>query len=83
VIIDVTGIDVMDTRTVDHFIRMARAVELLGADCVLTGLSPALAQTIVQVGVEIRGIRTYQTLRQAIRSFVIRPAINGNGNGAR
>jgi rsbT co-antagonist protein RsbR len=84
VIVDVTGIDVMDTRTVDHFIRMARAVELLGADCVLTGLSPALAQTIVALGVEIRGIRTFQTLREAIRNFATRvDGANGRGGVVR
>src|SRR5690606_31304093 len=40
IIIDITGIDVMDTRTVDHFMRMARAVRLLGSECVLTGINP-------------------------------------------
>jgi len=85
VIVDVTGIDVMDTRTVDHFIRMARAVGLLGADCVLTGLSPPLAQTIVHLGVEMRGIHTFRTLREAIRDFVTRPQnkpVRANGHAA-
>jgi len=68
-IIDVTGIDVMDTRTVDQFLRMAGAVKLLGAECVLTGVSPALAQTMVHIGVNV-GIATYRTLRDALRAFV-------------
>src|SRR6516225_2847591 len=52
-IIDITGIEVMDTHTADHFIRMAKSVRLLGAECVLTGINPQIAQTIVHMGVEM------------------------------
>lgn len=69
-IIDITGIEVMDTGTADHFMRMARAVGLLGADCVLTGINPHIAQTIVQMGVDLRGIRTHRTLRDALKFYV-------------
>src|SRR5262249_46677004 len=44
--VDTTGIAVMDTRTADHFLRMAHAVHLLGARCVLTGIKPLIAQTM-------------------------------------
>src|SRR5215831_18096795 len=70
VIIDVTGIEVMDSRTTDHFIRMARAVQLLGAECVLAGISPAIAQTMVHMGVELRGIGTFRSLRDALAHHV-------------
>jgi rsbT co-antagonist protein RsbR len=70
VIIDVTGIEVMDSRTTDHFIRMARAVGLLGAECVLAGISPNIAQTIVHMGVELRGIGTFRSLRDALQHYV-------------
>lgn len=69
-IIDITGIDVMDTRTADHFIRMARAVRLLGADCVLTGMSPQIAQTVVHMGIDMTGIATHRTLRDALQHFI-------------
>jgi rsbT co-antagonist protein RsbR len=69
-IIDITGIEVMDTGTADHFMRMARAVGLLGADCVLTGINPHIAQTIVQMGVDLRGIKTHRTLRDALKNYV-------------
>jgi rsbT co-antagonist protein RsbR len=72
VIIDVTGIEVMDSRTTDHFIRMARAVGLLGAECVLAGISPNIAQTIVHMGVELRGIGTFRSLRDALAHHVHR-----------
>lgn len=70
VIIDITGIEVMDTNTADHFLRMARAVRLLGADCVLTGISPAIAQTIVQMGVEMGDVTVHRTMRHALASFI-------------
>jgi len=69
-IIDVTGIEVMDTGTADHFVRMARAARLLGAECALTGLTPTVAQTLVHMGIEIEGVRTFRTLRVALRTIV-------------
>jgi rsbT co-antagonist protein RsbR len=70
VIIDITGIEVMDTRTADHFVRMAKAVGLLGAECVLTGINPQIAQTIVHMGIDMEGIRTHRSLRDALYYFV-------------
>ena len=69
-IIDITGIQVMDTATADHFLRMAKAVRLLGAECVLTGINPQIAQTIVHMGVEMAGVNTHRSLRDALQHFV-------------
>ena len=69
-IIDITGIQVMDTGTADHFLRMARAVRLLGAECVLTGINPNIAQTIVHMGVDLTDILTHRSLRDALQYFV-------------
>jgi rsbT co-antagonist protein RsbR len=69
-IIDITGIEVMDTGTADHFVRMARAVGLLGARCVVTGVNPAIAQTIVHMGVDLSGLRTHRTLRDALAHYI-------------
>jgi rsbT co-antagonist protein RsbR len=71
-IVDVTGIEVMDTRTTDHFIRMARAVRLLGAECVLAGISAVIAQTIVHMGVDLVGLITFRTMREALHHYVQR-----------
>lgn len=71
-IVDLTGIEVMDTMTVDHFARMARSVRLLGAECVITGISAAIAHTMVQMGVSLGDIATYRTLREALRRQVAR-----------
>jgi rsbT co-antagonist protein RsbR len=73
-IIDITGIQVMDTATADHFIRMAKAVRLLGAECVLTGINPNIAQTIVAMGLELSGIATHRSLRSALQYYVARAA---------
>ncbi|MFW6031096.1 MAG: STAS domain-containing protein [Myxococcota bacterium] len=69
-IIDITGIEVMDTHTADHFLRMAKAVHLLGARCVLSGINPNIAQTIVHMGVDMGGIETHRTMRSALAAFV-------------
>jgi rsbT co-antagonist protein RsbR len=66
-IVDITGIDVMDTRTADHFLRMSRAVRLLGARCLLSGINPTIAQTMVHMGVEMHGIEFHLSLRDALR----------------
>ena len=67
VIIDITGIEVMDTKTADHFIKMAKAVKLLGAEPVITGTSPSIAQTLTHIGVDLGDIRTLRSLRDALR----------------
>jgi rsbT co-antagonist protein RsbR len=69
-IIDITGIEVMDTRTADHFLRMAKAVRLLGARCVLTGINPNIAQTIVHMGVDLAGLECHRSLRDALQHQV-------------
>jgi rsbT co-antagonist protein RsbR len=70
-IIDITGIEVMDTKTVDHFIRMAKAVRLLGSQCVLTGVSPNIAHTMVNMGIDLSDVTTHRSLREALKSYVI------------
>jgi rsbT co-antagonist protein RsbR len=69
-IIDITGIDIMDTGTADHFVRMAKSVKLLGADCVLTGINPHIARTLVQMDVQLTGITTYRSLRTALQRYI-------------
>jgi rsbT co-antagonist protein RsbR len=66
-IVDITGIDVMDTKTADHFIKMAKAVRLLGAECILSGINPGIAQTLTHIGVDLTGVRTMRNLRDALQ----------------
>jgi rsbT co-antagonist protein RsbR len=67
VIIDITGVELVDTSTADHFIKLVRAVELLGARCMITGVSPAVAQTLVSLGVDLGALTTLQSLRHALK----------------
>jgi rsbT co-antagonist protein RsbR len=69
-IIDITGIDAMDTKTADHFIKMAKSVRLLGSECILSGINPAIAQTLTHIGVDLTGIRTMRNLRDALQAFL-------------
>jgi rsbT co-antagonist protein RsbR len=79
-IIDITGIDVMDTRTVDHFIRMAKAIRLLGAECALTGLNPHIAQTVVHMGLDLSDIVTHRSLRDALFRYVTSAGAGPDGS---
>ena len=66
VILDITGVEVVDSRTADHFIRMVRAAELLGTVCILTGIRPAVAQTFVELGVDLTSITTLKNLQAGL-----------------
>ncbi|MBK9264652.1 MAG: AAA family ATPase [Polyangiaceae bacterium] len=65
-IIDLTGVDAVDTGTADHLMRIVRAVQLLGAQSIVVGIRPEVAQTIVSMGVDLSSISTLATLRQAL-----------------
>jgi len=66
VIIDITGVPTVDTGVANHVMRSARAAALLGAQCVLVGVSPAVAQTMVQLGVDLGDLVTRRNLQSGI-----------------
>lgn len=70
VIVDVTGIEAMDTSTADLFIKMAKAIRLLGAHPVLTGISPGIAQTMANIGVNMTAITTMRTLKDGLEAYL-------------
>jgi anti-anti-sigma regulatory factor len=67
VIIDITGVEIVDTRTADHFVKVMKSAELLGTRCVMTGIRPAVAQTLVELGVDLSSIRTLRNLEEGLR----------------
>lgn len=67
VILDITGVEVVDTKTADHFIKVVKAAELLGTTCVLTGIRPAVAQTLVEIGVDLSRVLTLRNLQDGLR----------------
>lgn len=62
VLLDVTGVEFVDTNTAHVFLRIARCVELLGGCCIVTGIQPAVALTLVALGVELPSLVTRSTL---------------------
>lgn len=71
-IIDITGVEAMDTATASHILKLMHALRLLGAEGILTGIQPAIAQTIVGLGVELSGIKTLGSLRDGLRFCMAR-----------
>jgi rsbT co-antagonist protein RsbR len=67
VIIDITGVEVVDTKTADYLLKVARAARLLGTRCVLTGLRPAVAQTLVEIGADISELATLRNLKEGLK----------------
>jgi anti-anti-sigma factor len=70
VILDITGVQVVDTHVANVLIRAAQAIKLLGAQTILTGIQPAMAQTLVNLGVDLSQIMTRSTLQSGI-AFVL------------
>lgn len=66
VILDLTGVDLVDTSTADRFVKLAKAAQFLGCECVLTGIQPAVAQTLTELGVEFAGLASQRNLQQAL-----------------
>lgn len=67
VIIELTGVNSLDTGTADRVVKLSRSVSLLGAKCILTGIQPDVAQTLVQIGVDFSGLTTQRNLKSAIQ----------------
>lgn len=70
VILDITGVPIVDTQVANRLIQTAQAARLLGAEVVLTGIRPEVAQTLVGLGVDLGAITTYSTLESAIGSVL-------------
>ena len=65
-IIDITGVPTVDTLVAQHLLKTVTAIRLMGADCVISGIRPQIAQTIVHLGVDLKGVTTKATLADAL-----------------
>lgn len=68
VLIDITGVPVVDTMVAHHIIQAAEAVRLVGARCMLVGIRPEIAQTIVNLGINLDEIITKNTLKKGVEA---------------
>ncbi len=66
-IIDITGVPTVDTLVAQHLLKTVAAARLMGADCVISGIRPQIAQTIIHLGVDLGSVITKATLADAFR----------------
>lgn len=66
-ILDITGVATVDSAVANHLMKTVAAVQLLGASCVITGIRPEVAQTIVHLGVDLSGVETLSTLAEGLK----------------
>jgi ABC-type sugar transport system substrate-binding protein/anti-anti-sigma regulatory factor len=66
VIVDISAVPVVDTGVANHLLSTAAQARLLGTTMILVGISPEIAQTMVQLGIDLSGIRTFSTIREGL-----------------
>lgn len=66
-IIDITGVPMVDTLVAQHLLKTVAAARLMGADCIISGIRPQIAQTIVHLGVNLSEVSTKATMADAFR----------------
>jgi rsbT co-antagonist protein RsbR len=66
IILDIQGVAAMDTAVANHLIKIAKATKLMGCTCIISGISPSVAQTLVHLGVNLDTIRTNSDLQEAL-----------------
>ena len=88
-ILDITGVPTVDTLVAQHLLKTVAAARLMGADCIISGIRPQIAQTIVHLGVDLNAVTTKATLADAFDtalkrlSLTITKVANGSrGSGA-
>ena len=65
-ILDISGVGVVDTAVANHLIKITKATQLMGCECTISGVSPAIAQTVVELGIEVGTVHSTSTLRDAL-----------------
>lgn len=65
-ILDITGVPTVDTLVAQHLLKTVTAIRLMGAECIISGVRPQIAQTIVHLGVDLEGVTTKASLADAL-----------------
>jgi methyl-accepting chemotaxis protein len=69
-LLDIGGVAVVDTAVANHLIKIAKAAVLMGCETIISGISPAIAQTIVELGIDLGSIQTTSTIEAALRDSI-------------
>ncbi len=75
-LLDIGGVAVVDTAVANHLIKIAKAAVLMGCRTIISGISPAIAQTVAELGIDLGAIQTTSTIETALRESIGR---SGNG----
>jgi len=75
--LDIGGVAVVDTAVANHLIKIAKAAILMGCKTIISGISPAIAQTIAELGIDLGSIQTTSTIESALRESITRPGAGG------
>jgi methyl-accepting chemotaxis protein len=73
-LLDIGGVAIVDTAVANHLIKIAKAAVLMGCDTIISGISPAIAQTIAELGIDMGAIQTTSTIESALRDSIKKPS---------
>lgn len=66
-ILDISGVAIIDTSVANHLIKVTKATKLMGCECIISGISPAVAQTMVELGIQIEEVNTTGSMKDALQ----------------
>ncbi len=66
IVLDILGVLTVDSAVANHLIKITRATQLMGCQCIVSGISPEVAQTMVNLGIDLEKVQTTSTLRNAL-----------------
>lgn len=67
-ILDISGVPAIDTLVAQHLIKTVSATRLMGAECIISGIRPEIAQTVVHLGIDLSDVITKATLASALKT---------------
>jgi anti-anti-sigma regulatory factor len=65
-VLDISGVGAVDTAVANQLIKITRATQLMGCESIISGISPPIARTLVELGVQVGDVKTTATLRDAL-----------------
>ncbi len=81
-LLDIGGVAVIDTAVANHLIKIAKAAVLMGCKTIISGISPSIAQTIAELGIDLGAIQTTSTIESALRESITNSVTTGRASGS-